>query len=155
MDLLAVARRLQLRQLLLQPIALRHQPLAVARDHPVQLHRLPDEVGDHGQQSDIGIEPEHRPLVEDAVDAQRANDLVVDPDRHANERHARTVGRAQHIHVGSAEGRMGRDVLGDQRHRRRNDLVDRLLRQAHAVALVAAFAPAGTHGNVGYAVIGQ
>src|SRR5665811_2144433 len=71
---LALLTRLELRELLLEAVTLRDETLAVARHDTLELHGLADQVGDHGEEADIGVEPKHRPAVPDAVDGQRSHD---------------------------------------------------------------------------------
>ena len=98
-DLLAVAddaadprrRRLEIGQLLLQPMALGDQPLAITRHHAMELDRLADEIGDHGKEAHVGIEPKHRLAVPDPIDGQRSHHLRLGADRNADEGDRRAI----------------------------------------------------------------
>ncbi len=133
--LLALPHRLEFRQFLLQAVALGHQAVAIARDDPVELNGLADQIGDHREEADIGIQPEYRPAVPDPVDGHGPDDLGSDPDRNADERHPDVIRRPERDRIGRKQ-RMGRDILDDQGHRGRHDLPDRRFRQARAVAFV-------------------
>ena len=91
--------RFEIRQLLLQPMAFGDQPLAVAGDDAVKLDRLTDEIGDHRQKAHVGVEPEHRLTIPNAIDRQRADHLGVRPNRHADERHRRSILALERLHV--------------------------------------------------------
>src|SRR6516165_10512209 len=87
----AVRRRLVLGKLLLEAMALSHQPLAIACDDAVELDRLTDEIGDHRQEAYIRVEPEHGLTVPDPVDRQRTHHLTVGANGNADERYRRSV----------------------------------------------------------------
>ena len=56
----------------------RQQPLPVGRKHPVQLHCLTDQIGDHHEEPDVEIQAEGGMRIKGAVDRERADDLEAD-----------------------------------------------------------------------------
>jgi hypothetical protein len=57
----------------------------------MKLDRLSDEIGDHGEEPHVGIEPKHRLAVPHPVDGQRSHHLHIRADRNADEGDSRTI----------------------------------------------------------------
>ena len=144
---------LEFGQLFLQAVTFGDKAVAIARQHPVQFNPLTDEVGDHHQETDVEIEPGCGTRIERAVDGERADHLEPIPDRHADEGDDAALIGAERREVGGLEQRMSGGIGDDERHRGRDDLADRLLRHAGAVALRGFLAPSGAHDDIGNAIV--
>ena len=134
-------------------MALRDQPFAVARDHTVKLDRLADQIRDHREETDVGVEAEHRLAVPHPVDGQRSENARVGADGHADEGNRRPLVGALRLDVGGLEQRIGGDVVHDERHRGRDDLSDGLFRKARPKLARRGLAPSGTDDDIRRAVV--
>ena len=125
-------RRLPLFQLLLQPVAFGHQPLAVTLHHGLQRHRLPHQVGNHRQVAHVFVQCAGRRLAPHALDCDRPDGAFLALDRHPHKRphHRRTLG-LQLAPLG--EQRASRHIAHHQRHSGDHNLPHRLLRQPFKV----------------------
>src|SRR6266568_6589429 len=90
-NLFSLPRWLELGQFLLQTVALGHQTVAVARDDAVELNGLANQIGNHGEETHVAIEPKHRLTVPDPIDGQRSDHLGSNADGHSDERYPRVL----------------------------------------------------------------
>ena len=125
------ARRLRelLLERLLQRSLLVEKALALGRQHPMQPHGLPDQIGDHLEEAEVGVEPRwrsHRPKRErsTAFRATFSSDLIGAPmnDTRPSMRLAISAG-------GPLEQGVLRDVFHDDRRSGRDQAVEHGVRQ--------------------------
>ena len=149
-----LARRLGDIEFPLETPALFHQAFPVPGNRLVQLHGLPDEIGNHGQETHVVIEAERPRLGHRPVDRQRADHPPLDLDRNPHEgRRRHGVGRGRCGDCGAREQGMLGHVLDHERHGCRYDLIERLPLQFRRRRVFDILSSEGAHQHFWHAVV--
>ena len=90
----------------------------------MQPERLPDEVRHHGQEAHVVVDANIRAALPDPFGGERADNLCIDADRHANEGLDSILAYAASEALPPLEKRMDRAILDDERRGGGDDAVD-------------------------------
>jgi hypothetical protein len=139
---LGLLRRRALGDRFLEPALLVHEPFAVARNEPLQAHRLAQQVGNHREEPNVLIEAEVLAVAMLAIDRHGTDHGAAILDRNADEREI-VVGRAPGRKIPILEQGILLHLPYHERHFGDDDASDGPLGQAIEVASRGRIAPAG------------